>query len=402
MSIIDRASLEQSPLADLHAIASELSIDGFRRLRKEELIEAILRRQEGEEEASAEAPAPDSDDAGDRDEPASRRRRSRRGGRGRSGAGVADGDEREPRGEGAQEIEAALESVPDGAERDDDIVEGVVELLPGGAAFLRVTPPEPSDQDVYVSAAQVRRCELVSGDRVAGPRRPPRRSERFSSLVRIDSINDRPASEMADTARFDDLPAAFPNQRFEFDSDDPTLKLIAAQLPLGRGSRVTIVGERQAGKTETLRRLAIALAGQEDVDVRLVLAGVRPEEITEWRAGPVQPVAAVSLAASAEAQAQAVEGVIEQARRLAARGAHPVVLIDTLEALPPQTARRVLAAARKIVDGASLTVIATAPAAFGGETSVIALDARLAQAGKFPAIDVEASWTMRSELLGAG
>ncbi len=207
---------------------------------------------------------------------------------------------------------------------------------------------------------------------------------------------------MADTARFDDLPAAFPNQRFEFDSDDPTLKLIAAQLPLGRGSRVTIVGERQAGKTETLRRLAIALAGHEDVDVWLVLAGVRPEEITEWRAGPVQPVVAVSLAASAEAQAQAVEGVIEQARRLAARGAHPVVLIDTLEALPPQTARRVLAAARKIVDGASLTVIATAPAAFGGETSVIALDARLAQAGKFPAIDVEASWTMRSELLGAG
>ncbi len=83
----------------------------------------------------------------------------------------------------------------------------------------------------------------------------------------------------------------------------------------------------------------------------------------------------MSIAASPEAQVQAVEGVIEQARRLAARGADAVVLIDTLEWLPPHAARRVLAAARNIVDGGSLTVLATAPAALGGETSVIALDA---------------------------
>jgi transcription termination factor Rho len=388
LSIIDRDSLEQSPLADLHAIASELSIDGYRRLRKEELVDTILRRQEGQEEEAdpegAEEPAP------------SRRRRSRRGGRGRGAAGRAEDE-----GDGAEE---APEPTP-AAEPEPDVeetVEGMVELLPGGAAFVRVEPPEPSDQDVYVSAAQVRRCELVSGDRISGPRRPPRRSERFASLVRVDTINGRAASEVADSARFEDLPAAFPAQAFSFDSEDPTVKLISERLPIGRGSRVSIVGERQSGKTETLRRLAISLAGQEGLEIRLVLAGARPEEISEWRAGPIEPAAAVSVAASPETQVQAVEGVIEQARRLAARGADAVVLIDTLEWLPPQAARRVLAAARNIVDGGSLTLIATAPAALGGETGVIALDGALAGSGQWPSVDPQASWTMRGEQLRGG
>ena len=103
------------------------------------------------------------------------------------------------------------------------IVEGVVELLPNGSGFLRTKPPEPSDDDVYISAAQVKRCELVNGDRVTGPRRTPRRSERFASLVRIDTVNGRPAAELADGARFDDLPVAFPSERFELGADDPTL-----------------------------------------------------------------------------------------------------------------------------------------------------------------------------------
>jgi transcription termination factor Rho len=396
LSIIDRDSLEQSPLADLHAIASELSIDGYRRLRKEELVDAILRRQEGQEgdaDAESEEPTP------------SRRRRSRRGGRGRGSGSTARGEEEpEARSDDPREPEPEPEEAEDQdtAGREEETVEGAVELLPGGAAFVRVDPPEPSDQDVYVSAAQVRRCELVSGDRISGPRRPPRRSERFASLVRVDTINGQPASEVADSARFEDLPAAFPAQAFAFDSEDPTVKLISEQLPIGRGSRVTIVGERQSGKTEALRRLTISLAGQEGLDVRLVLAGARPEEISEWGAGPIPPTVAVSIAASPEAQVQAVEGVIEQARRLATRGVDAVVLIDTLEWLPPQAARRALAAARNIVDGGSLTLIATAPAALGGETGVIALDAALASSGTFPSVDPAASWTMRGEQLQGG
>ena len=90
--------------------------------------------------------------------------------------------------------------------------EGVVELLGNGSAFLRVDPPEPSDGDVYISAAQVRRCELVSGDRVTGPVRTPRRSERYPSLVRIDTINGASADTVSDGARYEDLPVALPER----------------------------------------------------------------------------------------------------------------------------------------------------------------------------------------------
>ena len=90
-------------------------------------------------------------------------------------------------------------------DREDRVIEGTVELLPNGSGFVRVTPPEPSDDDVYVSAAQVRRCELVSGDKVGGPVRAPRRSERYPSLIRIDTINGRPADEVAEGTHFDKI-----------------------------------------------------------------------------------------------------------------------------------------------------------------------------------------------------
>lgn len=172
--------------------------------------------------------------------------------------------------------------------------------------------------------------------------------------------------------------------------------------PIGLGSRVTICGAAQSGKSELLRRLAIALAATDHIHLWLVLAGVRPEELSEWRAGPVEPAAALALSASGEAQGQAVEAVVEQARRMAARGSDAVVLIDSLEALAPHVARRLLGAARKLADAGSLTVIGTRSAPLGGETTVVGLDAALARAGRFPSLDPETSWTMRAELLRGG
>jgi transcription termination factor Rho len=381
MSILDRSALEDSPLADLHAIASELSIDGYRRLRRADLIDAILARQEGGEIPEREPDAPA--------EPAAPRRRGRRVGRSRSSAAQAD-DAAEPE----PEPEARAP-----AREEDEVVEGVVELLANGSGFLRVNPPEPSEDDVYISAAQVKRCELISGDRVTGPRRSPRRSERFASLLRIDTINGSPASEIADSARFEEQPAAFPAERFKLGSEDPTLKAIEFLAPFGRGSRVTIAGAARAGKSEAIKRLAAALAAQEELQVSVVLAGVRPEEISEWSQGPLAPAAAVSFAASSEAQGQTVERAVDQARRVASRGAHAVVLIDTLDGVPPHVARRALATARNVVDGGSLTVVATAREPLGGETTVITLDPMLTSAGRLPAVDLVASWTMRPELL---
>jgi transcription termination factor Rho len=368
-SVLDRAELEQSPLADLHLLANELGVDGFRRLRREDLIDAIVSRQTGEateEETEDTAPKP---------------RRGRRGGRGRGRRGAGE--------EGATDEDAG--EGPEREEREDQIVEGVVELLANGSGFIRLSPPEPTDDDVYISAAQVKRCELVSGDRISGPLRAPRRSERFPSLVRVDTINGRPADEVAEGTRFEDLPVAFPSERFELGSEDPTVKAVEWLTPIGKGSRVVLAGPARAGKTQALRRIGASLEALDGVEVSFVFAGVRPEEIGENDG--------LTFAASPDAQAQAIEHAVELGRRVAARGGDAVVLIDTLEYVPAQAARRALAAARNISGGGSLTVIATAPAPFGGETTVVTFDEALTALGRFPALDLAASGVVRPELL---
>jgi transcription termination factor Rho len=418
MSVLTRELLEQSTLADLHEIASELSIDGYRRLRKGELVDAVLTRQGGDTATSATLAPPDDSEATDDAAPAdetvdsdedgepgaagSRRRRGRRGGRGRSGRTETQD---EGAGEAASEVgraEARPSRSRNGgkpAEEEPEIVEGVVELLVNGSGFLRVSPPEPSESDVYISAAQVKRCELVSGDRVSGPRRAAHRSERFASLIRIDTVNGRPAEEISDRGRFDDMVAEFPTHRFELGSEDATIKAVEFLTPFGRGSRVTVTGGTWSGKSHLLRELARLLAPQEDLTLFIALAGIRPEELAEWNEGPVTPAAQLTFSASNEAQDNAVEIVVDQARRLAARGSDAVLLIDSLDGLHTLNARRVLASARKLSTGGSLTVIAASSTPIGGETTVIALDAGLAVAGRYPALDLGASGTMRPELL---
>jgi len=440
MAVLERSELEASPLADLHAIADQLGLDSFRRLRKADLIDAIL----GGSPESSDSPPAQSDGGEEPDDRPRRRRplRSRRSaasarddveespsssterssaedeapaGGDREGRDTASRSEtsqrggrrsrsRSTRGGAASERPARDAGGPsDGADAAADsvgrIAAGVVELLGNGSAFLRVTPPEPSDEDVYISAAQVRRCELVSGDRVTGPVRTPRRSERYPSLVRIDTINGASADAVSDGSRYEDLPLAWPSERLALDSKDPTLEAIEWLTPIGRGSRVVIVGARHAGKTEILRRLLDAVAGREELEVSLVLSGVRPEEIAQWQEGPVAPAAALNFAASADSQDQAVERAIDAAKRVAARGRDALVLIDSLDGLHPHAARKALVAARNLREGGSLTLIATATQPLGGETTVIALDATLTSAGRQPILDLIASGTLRPELL---
>ncbi len=225
MAVLDRSELQASPLADLHAIADQLGLEGFRRLRKAELIDAILgeiargrtpvrgRVAEGDGAWRAPArgrPAPagqrcDAQQAGEARPPRRRAsasvrdRRGRARGSARRGALGASGRRRS--------------RARRGPVKEERLAEGVVELLGNGSAFLRVNPPEASDEDVYISAAQVRRCELVSGDRVTGPLRTPRRSERYPSLVRVETINGVPAGEVSEGGRYDERPVAYPSER---------------------------------------------------------------------------------------------------------------------------------------------------------------------------------------------
>jgi transcription termination factor Rho len=398
MAVLERSELEASPLADLHAIADQVGLDGFRRLRKAELIDTIIERTGGDVgKAGSDAAEPTSSkerEPREEREPSTRRRRAGRTRRGRTAA-------EEPRPERARPEREDKEDKDEkgAAERQ---AEGVVELLGNGSAFLRVDPPEPSDEDVYISAAQVRRCELVSGDRVSGPVRTPRRSERYPSLARVDTINGASSETVSEGARYEDLAATHPTERLELDAADPTLKAIEWLTPIGRGSRALIVGAGRAGKTEVLRRLLGALAQREGLELTLVLAGVRPEEVADWEQvppGPVAPAAALTFAASPDVQGQAVEHAIETAKRVAVRGADAVVLIDGLDGLHPHVARRALAAARNLTEGGSLTVIATATQPLGGESTVIALDVALTSTGRLPALDLVNSGTLRPELL---
>ncbi len=439
MSVLTRSALDDSPLADLHALASTLRIDGFRRLRKSELADAILARQGGGAEDDAPVAAPTR---------APRRRRSTAAA---AAARAKDGDEpdvaepaaaeeaadeppkapkpRAPRRSRARKVveaevdaqdELTTEPEPDAvvaepqaaADLEDDSgsdpqaspsdanhVEGVVELLPNGSGFLRVSPPEPSDGDVYISAAQARRCELVTGDRVGGPLRRARRSERHPSLIRVATINGVAADESVSGTRLEELDADFPSTLIALGEDDPTLAAIGFYAPIGRGSRVILAGPARSGKTEAIKRLAGVLAGIEDLEVEVLLVGVRPEELREWKESTIATVSGLTFAATADVRAAAVEQAVERARRIAARGGDAALLIDTLDGLHPPVVRRALAAARNVRDGGSLTIIGTAEQAIGGETTVVVFDQARVACGALPAIDPISSGTIRAELL---
>lgn len=384
MAVLDREELQASPLADLHVIAGQLGVEGFRRLRKAELIDAILSHQNGAGEEKSSRPG------------RTRRPRTTRSRSAKEPAG--EPEEQDGKAPSAARRKRGRAAEPE-AQENERSAEGVVEILGNGSAFVRINHPDSSDGDVYVSAAQVRRCELVSGDRVSGPVRMPRRSERYPSLVRIETINGQSADTVAEGTRYEELPIAWPSERIAFDSQDATLQAIEWLTPIGLGSRVAIVGPAHSGKSETLRRVAAALGDREGVESMLVLCGARPEEIDEWGEGPLKPAVALDFAASADAQGQAVEGVVETAKRLAARGGNAIVLIDGLDGLHPHTARRILAAARNLREAGSLTILATASRPFGGETTVVALDAANASTGRFPALDLLGSGTLRAELL---
>jgi transcription termination factor Rho len=142
-----------------------------------------------------------------------------------------------------------------------------------------------------------------------------------------------------------------------------------------------------------------AVQGREDLEITLVLVGARPEEIAHSQDGSLTAVAALTFAASADLQDQAVERAVDAAKRVAARGGDALVLIDSLDGLHPQAARKALAAARNLRDAGSLSVIATAQQPLGGETTVIALDVALTSTGRQPILDLINSGTLRPELL---
>ena len=339
MSVLDRKELEQSPLADLHTIASELGVEGFRRMRKDDLIRAILQEQPGGEDVEAEAEfepeeLPERDRAAEAEAVVEERELEEEA---EAGAAEAEEPEEEPEPE---------EPEPE----PEDIRTGVLDILPNGSGFMRSDPFAHSRDDVYVSPAQIRRCELRAGDEISGPVRPPRRSERYPSLVRVDSVNGQEPEPPPERPRFEDLTAVFATERLPSPDglDD---------APFGKGSRVAIAGPPGAGATSLLRRMVGSLAGG-SLEPVVVLVGVRPEEVTEWRREPGITVAGGAFDGSMDEQAQVAEMAVERAKRAVEQGKDALIVVDSLDSLPAGVARRVFGAARKAEEGGSLTVIA--------------------------------------------
>src|SRR4051812_29981983 len=388
MAVLDRKELEESPLSDLHAIASELGIEGFRLLRREKLIDAILGDSGGNGASSA-----SSDDEEERPKPRSRSR----GGRSRSRKPAAqakeadaDADTDEP----AAEAEADSDS--DSDDEPGEVRSGVLDILPNGSGFMRPQAFEHSNEDVYVSPAQIRRCELRSGDEIEGPVRSPRRNERHPSLVRVDKVNGGDAEGQSERKRFDDLTPIFASQKLP--SPDGL-----DGVPFGRGSRVAVGGPAGSGITTLLRRIVSTLAEVgDDLEVTLVLAGARPEEVTEWKRDAKVSVAGGAFDRPVDEQAQAAEMAVERGKRAVEQGRHAAIVIDSLDALPPSVARRVFGAARATEEAGTLTVVASTGLA--GEplrlaTTRIVLEAAEQGERPDPPKLAPASGTLRSELL---
>lgn len=393
-------------LADLHERAERLDVPGFRMLTRDELIDAIGDAEEGGGDTAT----------SEREERPARGSRGgrRRGSRGRGGRGRGRGRS------GAQDDESSRgrdqETDPDEEADDEDVetedVTGVLDRMPQGYGFLRLEgadddgeADEEQDGDVYVSASQIRRCELRPGDTVSGPARPPRRGERHRALVRITAVNgDEPEG---DRVKFEDLTAIAPSRRIPLgDADDGLVRAIDLLTPLAFGQRVLVLAEPRSGRTTLLRALARTLAGSE-AHISVLLADERPEEVTEWkRALPEAEIVAAAADQEPTDQVRAVELAIGQAKRRAESGEDVVVILDSLSRLAlgyrdPAKVKTVFGAGRELAEegAGSLTMIATVldsddrgaavrEALETTENTLLRLDADLAAKGIVPSLIV--------------
>jgi transcription termination factor Rho len=413
------ASLEKEHLARLHELAAKVGVPGYRRLRREELIEEIGARSDGElEEPASDAKAEsDADAEGESDsetEPKAKpqRRRSRRGGRG----GRGRDREREP------EQESDDDELPAEDEKTEPTA-GVLDVVAAGHGFLRLKGMEPDADDVYISASQIRRCELRAGDEVEGPARPPRRGERHPALVRVERVNgEEPGEER--TSGFDDLTPVIPSRRIPLapDSDDVLVRSLDLLAPLAFGQRVLIVCEPRSGRSTLLRGLVKAIEAADDAPpVIVLLVDERPEEVTEWRRQvPDVEIAAAPADLEAADQVRHAELALARAKRRAESGEDVVMVIDSLTRLgvayrDPMEIKPAFGAGRELEEegSGSLTIIATVlrgtedgegalEAVETTENAKVVLDADLAAAGAETAIDATATTVASEDKLREG
>jgi transcription termination factor Rho len=317
--------------------------------------------------------------------------------------------------------------------------EGVLEILPDGFGFLRAPSYNylPGPDDIYVSPSQIRRFDLHTGDTVSGQVRPPKESERYFALLKVEAINYENPELAKDKILFDNLTPLYPDERvhLETKNGDTSTRVMDLLTPIGKGQRGLIVAPPRTGKTMLLQSIAHSVTqNHPEIILIVLLIDERPEEVTDMQRSVKGEVVSSTFDEPASRHVQVAEMVIEKAKRLVEHKRDVVILLDSITRLarayntivPPsgkvlsggvdsnalQKPKRFFGAARNIEEGGSLTIIATALVDTGSRMDEvifeefkgtgnmeILLDRRLVDKRVFPAIDVNRSGTRKEELL---
>jgi transcription termination factor Rho len=383
--------LDDLHLADLHALAARLAVPRFRMLRRPQLVSEIESRRGTSGEAldapTVRAPAP------------------------------VDASEAETPPEGTPAVAAKPERERERLETTQtQDVTGVVEITPQRYGFLRVHGLGPDPDDVYISASQIRRCELRPGDEISGPARAPRRGERHRALVHVDQV-DTEGPPAVGRPEFDQLTPILPKRRLPLDRGpvDVLTRAVDLLVPIALGQRVLVRAGPRSGRTTLLRGLARAFEAADGVELIVLLIDERPEEATGWREALADAEIAGATAELAPADQLRVAGLaLERARRRVEAGADVVLIVDSLSrlAVAAQSAegrgasadaevKRLFGSGRELAEegAGSLTVVATVVegaeddgaaerAVITTESALIRLDPELAARGVFPALRV--------------
>jgi len=319
--------------------------------------------------------------------------------------------------------------------------EGVLEILPDGFGFLRAPDYNylPGPDDIYISPSQIRRFNLRTGDTVSGQIRPPKDTERYFAMLKVELVNYEDPEVARDKILFDNLTPLYPDEKIRLEADsDPgnySARVMDLLTPIGKGQRGLIVAAPRTGKTMLLQTIAHSITtNHKEIVLIVLLIDERPEEVTDMERSVDAEVISSTFDEPAARHVQVAEMVIEKAKRLVEHQRDVVILLDSITRLarayntvvPPsgkvlsggidanalQRPKRFFGAARNIEEGGSLTIMGTAIIDSGSRMDEVIfeefkgtgnmeihLDRRLVDRRVFPSIDIQRSGTRKEELL---
>ncbi len=317
--------------------------------------------------------------------------------------------------------------------------EGVLEILPDGFGFLRSPNYSylPGPDDIYVSPSQIRRFTLRTGDLVTGQIRPPKESERYFALLKVEAVNHEPPDESIKRPLFDNLIPYYPTEaiNLEFSKDNYSTRIMGLVTPIGFGQRGMVVAAPRTGKTMLLQSIAKAVKqNHPESHLIILLIDERPEEVTDWKRQVDAEIISSTFDEPPQRHLQVAEMVIERSKRLVETSKNVVILLDSITRLARaynavipasgkvlsggldsnalQKPKRFFGTARNIEDGGSITIIATALVDTGSRMDDVIfeefkgtgnmelhLDRKLVDKRVFPTININGSGTRKEELL---